>query len=343
MCVIIIGAGPAGGEAAYRLAQAGETVELIEKESETGGNLNNWYQLFPDRKQARDLNQSLRQNIQRPDIHLHLGNYPVKISRTENNKFTLELNDGALLKGDALLVTSGFRLFNARRKEEYGYGIYENVITSVELENFFINHHIATSTGQIPKRIGLIHCVGSRDEKICNYHCSKLCCVTAVKQAIELREMLPETEILCFYMDMRMFGPGYEELYREAQEKYNIKFVRGRLSEASENREKQLLIKVEDTLVGKPLKMTLDLMVLMVGMEPSEGSTQLASMLGLDIAPNGFIRVGDPHTGTNRTNRPGIFIAGCSSSPMNLTDTLTDARSAAITIGEYLKNNENKH
>lgn len=218
MCVIIIGAGPAGCEAAYRLAQAGETVELIEKESETGGNLNNWYQLFPDRKQARDLNQSLRQNIQRPDIHLHLGNYPVKISRTENNKFTLELNDGALLKGDALLVTSGFRLFNARRKEEYGYGIYENVITSVELENFFINHHIATSTGQIPKRIGLIHCVGSRDEKICNYHCSKLCCVTAVKQAIELREMLPETEILCFYMDMRMFGPGYEELYREAQE-----------------------------------------------------------------------------------------------------------------------------
>lgn len=89
-------------------------------------------------------------------------------------------------------------------------------------------------------------------------------------------------------MDMRMFGPGYEELYREAQEKYNIRFVRGRLSEASENREKQLLIKVEDTLVGKPLKMTLDLMVLMVGMEPSEGSTQLASMLGLDIAPNGF-------------------------------------------------------
>ena len=152
MCVIIIGAGPAGCEAAYRLAQAGKTVELIEKESETGGNLNNWYQLFPDRKQARDLNQSLRQNIQRPDIHLHLGNYPVKISRTENNKFTLELNDGALLKGDALLVTSGFRLFNARRKEEYGYGIYENVITSVELENFFINHHIATSTGQVHGR-----------------------------------------------------------------------------------------------------------------------------------------------------------------------------------------------
>jgi len=89
----------------------------------------------------------------------------------------------------------------------------------------------------------------------------------------------------------------------------------GRLSEASENREKQLLIKVEDTLVGKPLKMTLDLMVLMVGMEPSEGSTQLASMLGLDIAPNGVYPGRRSPYGTNRTNQPGIFIAGCSSFP----------------------------
>ena len=93
----------------------------------------------------------------------------------------------------------------ARRKEEYGYGIYENVITSVELENMFYNHSIKMANGNTPKRIGIIHCVGSRDEKVCNYHCSKLCCITGVKQAIELRELLPDTEIFCFYMDMRMF------------------------------------------------------------------------------------------------------------------------------------------
>lgn len=338
MGVIIIGAGPAGCEAAYRLAQAGETVELIEKESVTGGNLNNWYQLFPDRKSAASLNDQLSQNIVHPGIHLHLGTEPVKINRENNQEFRVELNNGTRLEGKALLVTTGFRLFNARRKEEYGYGIYENVITSVELENFFINHKVTTSSGQIPKRIGLIQCVGSRDEKICNFHCSKLCCITAVKQAMELRELLPEAEILCFYMDMRMFGPGYEEMYREAQEKYNIRFVRGRLSEAAENKEKQLVIKAEDTLIGKPLKMTLDLMILMVGMEASDGSRHLASQLNLDLAPNGFIRVRDPHSATNQTNVEGVFIAGCSSSPMNLTDTLTDARSAAITIREYLKN-----
>lgn len=339
MTVIIIGAGPAGCEAAYRLAQAGETVELIEKERETGGNVNNWYQLFPDRKNASELISGLRRNLEHPKINLHTGVEPRKVQRTASGDFSVELTDGALINGKVLLIATGFRLFNARRKEEYGYGIYENVITSVELENFFTNHQIKTSTGKTPERIGLIQCVGSRDEKICNFHCSKLCCITAVKQAIELRELLPEAEIICFYMDMRMFGPGYEEMYREAQEKYNIKFIRGRLSEASENKDKQLIIKSEDTLIGKPLRMTLDLMVLMVGMEASDGSRQLSNMLGLECAPNGFIQVKDPHYATNKTNVDGIFIAGCSSSPMNLTDTLTDARSAALTIEEYLKSN----
>lgn len=336
MKVIIIGAGAAGCETAYRLAQMGIEIELLEKSNETGGNLNNWYQLFPDRKSARELNLKLRAQLEHKNIHLRLESEPSEITRTKNGRFTVMLKDKAMLEADALLVTTGFRFFNARRKEEYGYGIYENVMTSVELENFFANHSIRTSTDQTPQRIGLIHCVGSRDEKVNNFHCSKLCCITAVKQAIEIRELLPDAEIFCFYMDMRMFGPGYEEMYREAQEKYNIKFVRGRLSEASENQEKKLLVKVEDTLVGKPLKMTLDLLVLMVGMEASEGSRQMAATLKLPLSPNGFIRPLDPHIDTNRTVGEGIFIAGCASSPMNLTDTLTDARSAAITINEFL-------
>ena len=138
-------------------------------------------------------------------------------------------------------------------------------------------------------------------------------------------------------MDMRMFGPGYEEMYRDAQEKYNIKFVRGRLSEAAENLNKQLQIKVEDTLVGKPLRMTLDMMILLVGMESSEGSRQMADTLGLNLAPNGFIKSQDPHYRNNNTNVEGVFVAGCGSAPMNLTDTLADARSAAMNIIEYVK------
>lgn len=333
--VIIIGGGPAGCEAAYRLANQGIGVELIEKNSETGGNLNNWYQLFPDRKYAQEVNKQLKQHLNHPGIRLHMGMEPRKIDR-QGQGFSVLLSDGSAVEGDALLVATGFKVFDARRKEEYGYGIYENVITSVELENLFYNHRVLTSQEKTPKRIGIIHCVGSRDEKVCNFHCSKLCCITGVKQAIELRELLPDAEIFCFYMDMRMFGPGYEEMYREAQEKYNIKFVRGRLSEAAENIDKQLAIKVEDTLVGKPLRMTLDIMVLLVGMEASDGSREMADRLGLEVAPNGFIRPADPHYRNNYTNDEGVFVAGCGSAPMNLTDTLADARSAALTIMEYL-------
>ena len=336
MSVIIIGAGAAGCEAAFRLAEAGIQVEVVEKENQPGGNLNNWYQLFPDRKPASLLRQRLQQCVSHPLVHLHTGTVPVKIQRTPQGSFNVNLDDGALLKGKALLVTTGFRTFDATRKEEYGYGIYENVITSVELENYLANGSLSTSTGKLPQRIGFIQCVGSRDEKMCNFHCSKVCCITAVKQAIELRELFPDAEILCFYMDMRMFGPGYEEMYRKAQEKYNIKFIRGRLSEASENQEKQVFVKCEDTLIGKPLRMTLDVMVLMVGMESSDGSRWLAKELGLNLAPNGFIQASDPHYATNLTNVEGVFIAGCVSSPMNLTDTLTDARSAALAIQEFL-------
>ena len=331
MSVIIIGAGAAGCEAAFRLAEAGIQVEVVEKENQPGGNLNNWYQLFPDRKPASLLRQRLQQCVSHPLVHLHTGTVPVKIQRTPQGSFNVNLDDGALLEGKALLVTTGFRTFDATRKEEYGYGIYENVITSVELENYLANGSLSTSTGKLPQRIGFIQCVGSRDEKMCNFHCSKVCCITAVKQAIELRELFPDAEILCFYMDMRMFGPGYEEMYREAQEKYNIKFIRG-----SENQEKQVFVKCEDTLIGKPLRMTLDVMVLMVGMESSDGSRWLAKELGLNLAPNGFIQASDPHYATNLTNVEGVFIAGCVSSPMNLTDTLTDARSAALAIQEFL-------
>lgn len=337
MNTIIIGGGPAGCEAAYRLAQEGVKIDLVEKENTTGGHVNNWYQLFPDRKNATEVTEKLKARLVHPNITLHLDTEALEMSKNQEGKFTVSLSDKSLLQADALLIATGFRLFDARRKEEYGYGIYNRVITSVELENLFTNHSLRLPDGTLPKRIGFIHCVGSRDEKICNFHCSKLCCITAVKQAIEVREMLPDAEILCFYMDMRMFGPGYEELYREAQEKYDVKFVRGRLSEAAENIDKQLIVKVEDTLIGKPLKMTLDLMVLMIGMEASEGSRRAASQLSLGLSPNSFIRPADPHYGTNLTAIEGVFLAGCATSPMNLTDTLTDARSAASVITAYLK------
>jgi heterodisulfide reductase subunit A len=142
----------------------------------------------------------------------------------------------------------------------------------------FRKGEIVTADGTVPVNIGIVHCVGSRDEKVGNLYCSKLCCVTAVKQAIEIREHLPESKVYCFYMDMRMGGAYYEELYREAQETWGVNFIRGKVSEASETIDKKVVIKVEDTLAGRPLKMQVDLLILMAGMEMSEGGMKIAGL-----------------------------------------------------------------
>lgn len=329
--IVVIGGGPAGCVAAERLSRLGFRVSIVEKECELGGNLNNWDRLFPDGKRASEMVTKLVNDVKMADVAVWTDVEPIEAKRVENG-FTILLSDKSLLFADAVMLTTGFAPFNAIRKEEYGYGIYRNVTTSVELENM-IQAHIVPDT---VSRVGMVHCVGSRDEKCGNMYCSKVCCITAVKQAIELKQMLPNAEIFCYYMDMRMFGPGYEELYREAQERYGIKFVRGRVSEASEDSEGRVAIKVEDTLVGRPMRMKLDRLVLMVGMEPSAGTRSVAELLGVKTKVNGFIQGGDPHIAANQTNVPGVFVAGTATAPMNSTDTLNDACAAAFQVANYL-------
>ena len=196
---------------------------------------------------------------------------------------------------------------------------------------------IVLTDGKVPSAIGIVHCVGSRDEKVGNLYCSKLCCITAVKQAIEIREHLPESKVFCFYMDMRMGGAFYEEIYREAQEKWNVNFIRGKVSEAGETINNKLVIKVEDTLAGRPLKMELDMLVLMAGMEMSEGGKKIAGLCGLDTGENRFFASADHHFGSNISNVDGIFYAGTCTAPMNITETISHARAAVLDTMDFLR------
>jgi heterodisulfide reductase subunit A len=161
--------------------------------------------------------------------------------------------------------------------------------------------------------------------------------VTAVKQAIEIREFIPYSKVFCFYMDMRMGGAFYEELYREAQEEYGVNFIRGKVSEASETIENKLMIKVEDTLAGRPLKMKLDMLVLMAGMEMSEGGKKIAGIGGFKTGDNRFFAASDNHTGSNKSNVEGVFYAGTCTAPMNITETISHARAAVVEVIDYLK------
>lgn len=325
-------------EAAGQLAGAGYAVTIIEKENEAGGHLSNWYHLFPDRRNGGEVISYLQNKISNEKITLLKG---TRIDNVEKNKkrFFIKTNDGKEIGADAVVVATGFDLFRSERKEEYGYGIYDNVITSADLEIKFRSGLIHLKNGATPKKIGFIHCVGSRDEKSGNLYCSKLCCVTAVKQAIEVKEYLPESRVFCFYMDIRMGGAMYEELYMEAQEKYGVSFIRGKVSEVSDSLNNHLVIKVEDTLAGRPLKMELDMLVLMAGMENSESSKKLGLSLGLKTGENRFFQGKDNHFGSNISNVDGVFYAGTCTAPMNITETISHARAAVSDVIDYLKEN----
>lgn len=328
--IAIIGAGPAGIEAASILAKSDNEVQLFEKSSNTLSNILDKAYLFPDFSSAQDLADKLNAKLLNDKIRLTCDTEIVDVKK-EGEEFKLVDKDGKTYIADSVLITTGYTLFDAHRKEELGYGIYKGVITSLDLERMIRHQQISTFIGELPKRVVFLQCVGSRDEKSGNHYCSKVCCVTAVKQAIEVRKMLPEAEIYIYYMDLRMWGQGFEEMYRTAQEKYDIRFVRGRISEASATFDGRVQIKSEDTLIGQPLKMTTDLLVLMAGMEPSQGTRTLAENCGI-AGDYRFIATQGPHTNDNLTAVEGIFVAGSAKRPMSVRDTLTDAAAAALAM-----------
>lgn len=337
--VVIVGAGTAGMEAAGHLARAGCKVTLVEKESKTGGHIKNWFHLFPDRRDSAEVIKYLEKQIDHSNITL-LNDTCIKAEK-KHGSFIISTKKGINLDADAVLISTGFDLFRSERKEEYGYGIYDNVITSADLEGMFLKGEIKKLDGKVPEKIGILHCVGSRDEKVGNLYCSKLCCVTAVKQAMEIKEHIENAKVFCFYMDIRMGGALYEELYRESQEKYGINYIRGKVSEVSENIDNKLVVKVEDTLAGRPLKMELDMLVLMAGMEMSDDGKKIAESSGLSTGENRFFSPADHHFGSNKSNVKGIFYAGTCTAPMNITETISHARAAVADIIDYLGNRSN--
>lgn len=333
--IAIIGAGPAGIEAASILARNEFEILLFERSANPLANLLDKAYLFPNFSPASELVEELNRKLMHENIKLYTDREVTSLSQENEMWKVVDKQEKSHLV-NAVLITTGYTTFDATLKEELGYGIYKGVTTSIEMEKMIRFKQIFNTIGETPKRIIFLQCVGSRDEKSGNNYCSKVCCVTAVKQAIEVRKILPETEIYIFYMDLRMWGKGFEEMYRSAQEEYDIRFIRGRISEASATFNGKVQIKSEDTLSGRPLKMTTDLLVLMVGMEASAGTRNLGKQCQID-GQYGFIETENPHTADNKTAHSRVYVAGSCKKPMSINDTINDARSAVLTIINELK------
>jgi len=330
--IVIIGGGIAGMEAAKQLLNLGYKPIIIEKSDHLGGHVASWHKLFPDMTPTQGIIKSMVKDCSDANIFLETE---VLSANKLHKAYNLVLSNGVTVRASAILVASGFKLFEANKKEEYGYGIYNKVITNADLENWFATS-IDGRIGKDLKRIGFVHCVGSRDLKAGNSQCSKVCCVTAIKQAIEMKQEFPGAEIYCFYMDLRLFGKKYEDFYINAQRDYGIHFIRGRVSEVAENIDGQVVVKAEDTLLGKPIKVTLDLLVLMSGMICNPDVHEFAQMVKLDTDTDGFLRSKDNICNIVESNRPGIYYAGACTGTKTVPETMAEARAAALAIHNYI-------
>jgi heterodisulfide reductase subunit A len=226
----------------------------------------------------------------------------------------------------AIVVATGFDVFDARRKPELGYGVYPQVISTADFERMAASGEIKVN-GQEPKQVVFIHCVGSRDEALGNAYCSRICCMVSAKQARIVRERLPNADVTVFYMDVRAFGKNFEEFYDSVRES-GVVYRRGNPSEIL-RRGNRVLVRAEDTLLGEPVEVEADLVVLAVGMEPRADTGAVAGLLKLARSSDGFFMEAHPKLRPVDTAMAGIFLAGACQGPKDIPETIAQARAAA--------------
>ena len=339
---LVIGGGIAGIEAALDIANAGFKVYLVEKEPTIGGRMAQLNKTFPTLESCLELlGPRMRAVAEHPNIELltssevvgiegYIGNFQVEVQHaTRNTQHARHFEVGSVV------VAIGYDHFDARLKPELGYSSYPNVITAPEFERLFREPgNGADPTTRPPdhptiqpKDVVFIQCVGSRDETVGNEYCSRVCCMYTAKQAHLVKEKLPLANVTIFYMDVRAFGKGFEEFYDRVRGE-GVMYRRGSVSEIYK-RGDRVVVRAEDTLLGEPMEMEADLVVLATGVVPRRGAQGIAELLKLPRSPDGFFAEAHPKLKPVDTVNDGIYLAGCCQGPKDIPDTIAQAKAAA--------------
>ncbi|MFW9870098.1 MAG: FAD-dependent oxidoreductase, partial [Candidatus Thorarchaeota archaeon] len=241
----------------------------------------------------------------------------------------VELNVGAII------VATGFKTYDPLDTREFGYGTFENVITNAQLER--LTNAAGPTQGKpkrpsdhtIPKRVAFVQCVGSRDRRFDQDYCCYIGCENSLKQAIQIKEKYPETEIIVYAMDIRTHGLGYEGLYRRAREK-GVIVVKGRPSEIEEDPEtKSLVVMAEDLYTGERLETTTDLVVLATALLPNDDTPELARKLKVSTGEYGYLMEAHPKLRPVDSFQDGVFLAGAVLGPMDIPKAVAYGKGAA--------------
>jgi len=234
----------------------------------------------------------------------------------------------------AIIIATGFNLFDPTPIYQYGYKRLDNVITSLEFERLVnsagpTGGNIVLKDGSAPRSIAIIHCVGSRDK---NYHeyCSNVCCMYSLKFSHLIKEKTA-AKIYQLYIDMRCFGKGYEEFYDRLSEE-GVSFIRGKVSEVTDqitSEEGKLTILAEDTLLGSVIKLPVDMVILSCGLEPQPDADKVTHLFNISRSADGFFLERHPKLDPVATMSGGIFVAGCCQGPKDIPHTVAQALAAA--------------
>jgi heterodisulfide reductase subunit A len=240
------------------------------------------------------------------------------------------------LKVGTIIIATGFKTVDPGKIPYYGYGKYPNVYTALEVERLVsatgpTGGEVVLRDGRKPESVGIIHCVGSRDEKT-NRWCSRVCCMYSLKLAHLLKDHTG-ARVYNFYIDMRTPGKGYEEFYNRLLEE-GVLFIRGRVAEVTDwaiktEEEGKLVLRVEDTMIGQVRRIPVDMVVLSTGLEPQPDAAAIASLFGISRSPDGFFAEAHPKLRPVETNTDGVFLAGCAQGPRDVPDTVAHAGAAA--------------
>ena len=241
----------------------------------------------------------------------------------------------------SIVVATGFREFDSSAIKEYHYDDYPDVITNLELARMIDafgptgGNIIRPSDGKPAKKIVFIQCAGSRDRRY-NPYCSSICCMISLKNASLLKEANPDAEVSICYIDIRTTGREHEYYYERARD-MGIKFIKGRPTEIYNDEEKgKLIVDVEDALLKRFLDLEADLVVLAASMVPSEGTAELANILGLDLEADGFFKEYNAKLRPTETKQKGIFLCGGATFPKDAPTASLHAHSAAMKATKFL-------
>ncbi|MCX6280650.1 MAG: CoB--CoM heterodisulfide reductase iron-sulfur subunit A family protein [Bacteroidetes bacterium] len=338
---LIIGGGISGMTAALEIANAGKQVYLVERADHLGGQVARFDLTFPHLSSARQMLLPMIRKVENhPMIRVYLKTELQEVKGYIGN-FRARLQfmgtDQPEITFGNIIAAVGLKPFDPSVIEEYSYGKFPDVITSLEFEDKLRAGRILTKYGKEPRNLAIIHCVGSRNKKYHEY-CSRVCCMVALKFVHEIRAALPDANIFEIYADMRAYGKGHEEFYAMTTHKQIIFLMYDQqkrlpvIREAHRDDDCNMLIEMSELLSGIDIEVPVDMVILMVNMEAHDNVRDVVRTIGVSLCGNQFFIEKHPKLDPVATTTGGVYIVGTCQGPKDIPDSVSQAKAAAARI-----------